>query len=227
MAASVALSALRTRVRFEADMVSSTRATDADINRLINTHLAKLYDALVAAGPSDYYMTATTITTVAGTISYSLPADFRSLIGVFSQDSATRLREIQEVPEGTLAAFDAPQGTYNLTLRYVAAPPVLVADGDTFDGVSGWDELIVQQVARALMRRERRDTSAFDAAVAEERDRVMRNAPKRNQSGPRYINDTESAAVWPLLSIVASINGWRLDAGNLNLYQMSAVWPWP
>lgn len=215
MAASVTLSALRARVRFEADMVNSTRATDAQITTLINTHWAELYDRLVSVGPSDYYATTSTVTIVAGTSAYALPANFRSLIGVFLNDGTNR-SEVPELPEGTRAGFDAPSAAGTLTLEYVPAPVALVADADAIDGVSGWDELVVQLCARALLRRERRDVSAFDTAIGEARQRVMNCAPKRNSTGPRSIQDVEA-------TYAASAFAWRLTGAFLNVYSSTVA----
>jgi len=225
MASPVALSALIARIRFEADMVNSTRATDAQITTLVNTHFAELYDRLVAAGPSDYYLATTTLTTIAGTTAYALPADFRSLLGVFLNDTATRRREVRPLQEGLRSAYDAPQAAVSLTVEYVPTAPVVAVGTDTLDSVSGWDELIVQLCARALLRRERRDVSAFDRSVAEARERVMSSAPKRNQDGPRFINDVEACESYPLYGIETSVNAYRLAGGNLHLYSIALIYP--
>ncbi len=210
-------------------MVNSTRATDANINALINVHLAEFYDRLVAAGPPDYFATSTTVTTISGTTAYALPTDFRSLVNVYSNVTSTRKREIPPLQEGYRGAFDAPQGVYDVTLKYVASPPVLTSDSTVgtglLDGISGWDELVVQLCARALRRREGRDVSSFDAAVNEARARVMANAPKRSQAGPRYVHDTEEADYWSIYSLSPSVDAWELSAGYLNLYQLSPGYP--
>jgi hypothetical protein len=225
MSASVTLLALRDRIRFEADMVNSTRATDAQITRLVNTHWAELYDRLVSCGPPDYYASTSTVTTVAGTIAYALPADFRSLIGLFINNSSTRRRELRPLPEGLRAGYDAPSGVVSLTLEYVPAPVTLALDADTVDGVSGWDELVVQLCARALLRRERRDVSAFDRAIEEARARVMANAPKRAMDGPRFVNDVEAGEDWRTRDADAEVHAYRLSAGSLMLYTVASVWP--
>jgi hypothetical protein len=222
MSANVTLLELRDRIRFESDMQNSTRATDAQINRLINTHRSELYDRLVAAGPPDYYATTGTVTTIVGTIAYALPADFRSLLGVFRNASSTRRKEVRPLVDGQRASYDAPASVEAFTLEYVPAQASLTLDADTTDGVSGWDELVVQLCARALLRRERRDVSAFDRAIEEARSRVMANAPKRDASGPRFVHDVESAEC---SSFYDDVTAYRLSAGNIHLYALSADWP--
>ena len=227
MGAPVTLTQLIARVRFEADMVGSLRATDTDITTLLNTHWTELYDRLVQSGPPDYYKSTSTISTVSGTTQYALPGDFRSLIGVFVQDSSTRLREVNPMREGHRAAYDAPQGVYTIKLDYVPVPLLfdIAYPSTSIDGVSGWDELVVQLCARALMRRDRRDTSQFETVIGELRARVMSNAPKRDASGPKYIKDVDAADSWPLYGVVQNIDAWTLQGTYINLYQTSPVWP--
>jgi len=225
MAASVTLANLIARVRFEADFQNSQRATDADITQLINTHYAELYDRLVASGPPDYYKSSTTLTTVAGTLGYALPADFRSVLAVLASDTASgRLFPIHPMREGQRGAYVPPQGVYPVVVEYIPTPVVLVLTTDTIDGVSGWDELVVQLAARALMRRDRRDTSQFDVSVSEARARVMSNAPKRDSSGPRYVQDVEESDNG-LYAGFQGVNAWTLNGTTLNLYQTSPSWP--
>lgn len=225
MAASVTLTNLISRVRFEADFQNSLRATDADITQLVNTHYAELFDRLVASGPPDYYKSSTTLTTVAGTLGYALPADFRSILAVLKNDTAgNRLFPIQPMREGQRGAYVPPQGVYPVVVEYIPTPAVLVAGTDVVDGVSGWDELVVQLCARALMRRDRRDTAQFDTTIGEARARVMSNAPKRDSSGPRYVQDVEESDNG-LYAGFQGVNAWTLNGTTLNVYQTSPSWP--
>lgn len=210
-------------------MVNSKRATDAQINILINTHLAEFYGKLVESGPPDYFSTDYALTTTPGTIAYALPSDFRSLISLCIKDD-TRRRPVYSLRAGTLAQYDAPQSAVQLELRYVPAAPKLTTDADavtgSVDGVSGWDELIVQLCARALMRRERRDTSAFDIAVAEKRAEILSQARDRSLGGPKYIQDIdEEFTTRSRWTSDYSIDAWSLRAGYLDIYQGSSVYP--
>ena len=217
MAAFVTLTELIARVRFEADMVSSTRASDTEITRLINTHWGELYDRLVASGPPDYYKSSVLMTTAAGTSAYALPGDFRSLLGVYVpyNGSATRLLPVSPMNHMNRECYDAPAGAYSVTLEYIPIPVLFTISIPTaaIDGVSGWDELVVQLCARALLRRDRRDVSSFSEAIAECRARVMSNAPKRDAAGPKLVGDIESASPSSLYATGRSVDAWSLQGG--------------
>src|SRR5688500_500539 len=61
-----------------ADQVGITRNTDAVLAYQINQLIAQLWGMLVAVDP-DRFLVATTISTTAGTKSYTLPAAFMSM----------------------------------------------------------------------------------------------------------------------------------------------------
>ncbi len=79
----ITLAQLRLRARERADMVNSTFVTDAadSLDSWINEGAQKLHDLLVSAYGNDYVEKSSTLTTVAGTTDYALPADFYKLLG--------------------------------------------------------------------------------------------------------------------------------------------------
>jgi len=221
MASNVTLLELRTRARELADMDNSEFWTNTRINARVNAHAADLYDKLVAAGPPEYYATDATLTTVSGTLASSLPATFRSLVGVYAQEgSTTKLREIYPIRGGTRLAYDAPQGAYNVTLRYVPAMTALSGDADTLDGVSGWEELIVLLCARDMRIKEDSPVDDLMMAIARMEGRIVANAPKRG-GGPRFVRDMddEEAPYWASNPIC----GYELRAGSIELFQRSPL----
>src|SRR5678810_431163 len=90
MARTVTLGKIRGLARLYADQrpADETNAfvnavgttTTAGVNDLINLALCELYDLLVKAGGTDYYRTVDTISLVAGTALYSLPATFYQML---------------------------------------------------------------------------------------------------------------------------------------------------
>ena len=211
-------------------MANSQLASDADITRLINTSLTELYDLLVEAAPPDYYLDTTTVTTVAGTTAYTLPVDFRSIVTVLAPDgSSGRLRAVEMFDDSYRSRYIAPQAALDLTVEYVKAPPVLVDDADTFDGVSGWDELIVLLVARQLLRKQRRDVSMLDVGINEMRQRIQSLAPQRQMAGPLMIRDVEFGREYPYIQWGQTVDAWRLvgsgSTATLQLYSLSSVYP--
>jgi hypothetical protein len=223
MAANVTLLTLRTRARQRANVENSQFVTDAEVTSLVNAGIARLYNDICRAVPR-YYSTDYTITTVAGTISYALPAAFRSAQGVYAQEATDYYRPLASISDVDRAAMRAPSGAYTIILRYTPAPPVLALDADTFDGISGYEEFVVAFVARAILTKEEADISAVQLELDEARRDVLDNVGARDQGAPVYVTEVENITSWPYPYQMA-VNAYQLRAGYIDLYSLKPIFP--
>lgn len=223
MASTVTLLQLRTRARQLADVEGDPNITDVELTDLANRHVTEVYDALVDAGPPEYYASTTTIATIAGTKLYALPADFRTLLEVYAQESSIDVRLIHPVRNGERGKFRTPTGIWNVEVEYIPGPPVLVNNGDTFDGVSGWDELIANLMARDVMVKREADPSVVINTIDRMNARIAMRARNRDRGHPKYTTDMdEQYGAFPWSSTTNSrISGYRLRGGNIELYEPS------
>ena len=76
MARNVDLQTLRLMVRRRADIENDPFHPDSEIDDYINESIAELYGKLVLARGDEYYATSVAGTTVGGTRTVALPADF-------------------------------------------------------------------------------------------------------------------------------------------------------
>lgn len=228
MARTVTLLELRTRARELASVQGDPNIEDTELTALANRHLPEVYDALVDAGPPDYYAATTTVTTTPGTTLYALPADFRNLLEVYAQESDAELRLIRPMEPGGRARFQGPTGAWTAILEYIPAPPVLVNDGDTFDGVSGWEELIVNLMARDVMVKRESDPSVVMNTIAMLKARIESRARSRDKGNPKQTVDADAQArIWPWsTSVTCRLACYRLRAGNIELYEPVWGMPW-
>lgn len=227
MARTVTLLQLRTWARQLASVEGNLNITDAELTALANRHLTEVYDALVDAGPPEYYASTTTVTTVAGTTLYALPADFRTLLEVYAQESSTQLRLVHPMGNGCRSNYRAPTGVWSCTVEYVPVAGTLSADGDTFDGISGWEELIANLMARDVMVKQEGDPSVVLNSIGALQARIATRARSRDRGHPRYTSDLDAqGAAYPWSSTTNSrISVYRLRAGNLELYEAQAGLP--
>lgn len=168
---------LRTSARRASDQENSLFVSDAEANDWINQSAARWYAMIAGANPHRYAQT-TTIATVSGTTSYALPANFASILGVDRHEGDRRFRlepyswqERSADPvwsdtgrcryrvQGSLGdqadgleviVFDPDPGRRTYTVHYISAPAPLAGDAETVDGVYGWDEWIVFDVASRM-----------------------------------------------------------------------------
>lgn len=225
MARTVTRLQLRTRARQLANLENATNLwPDADVNDCIDRHINECYDLFRMAGPPDYYSSTATITTVVGTTAYALPADFLDCQDLFANETGGRLRPVLPLRRGNMPFFQPPQGVYTLTLEYTPSFTTLSADGSTFDGVGGWDDLIVYLVARDMLIKHR-DSEAIammNQNITEMRARIRSMSERDNR--PKYITDIDESLtyVYPALS---QIRAYRIRGANIELYEPIVQYP--
>ncbi len=168
------LSTLRTKVREQAEMESSTFCSDAEINRYISSSYTRLYGLLVQADP-ERYMREETFAGDGTTRDFSVGSDYLGTLRVdYTDDSGERIplvrvfgRDITKISHGTVGTSVAWHPVYNTSVPttqkirllptptsgtdythcYIVAPADLTSDGTLIDGVAGWEEYIVLDVA--------------------------------------------------------------------------------
>ena len=225
MARSWTLLQMRNRARSESDMVNSTFVSDAEVNTWINSNLCEVFDMLVQAGPPDYYSVTVQFNTSPQQEAYPLPGDFRSLAVVYSVDpNSHRKRPVEVINDWAVAQYQPPQGTYTIQMRYIPVPPILNVDSDTFDGVSGWEELICSMTARDMLMKEESDVSAMLDKIERLKGRI-RTASSQRDGGPQYITNVNNARSWDWQFTDSRIGGYIVRGDNIELYE-PAFWGW-
>ncbi len=202
--------------------------TDSELNQYINNSYFELYDLLVQKYGNDYYVqTPYQFQTVGNTYLYALPSDFYKLLGVDlalsnnTNDSWVTIRPFMFADRNRYAVpnFQSFYGVTNLRYRlqgnnlwltptptagqtmriwYVPRLVELVADIDTADGVSGWDEYIIVDAAIKCLEKEESDTSVFMAQKQGLIARIEAAAENRDAGNPQVVSDTQwSNYGWP------------------------------
>ncbi len=183
--ASVTLASVRTRIRQRTDQEYSDSefVTDAELAQLINTSFNELYGLLVRHSLQRAESVQTVTATGAG--SYALNSDFFALLGVFRVEGNSKIRlprhDHRVRPStgtvgpatthrlvGMTCVFNPTptSGTYEIV--YVPVPATVEDDDDILDGVLGWEEYIVVDVAIRVLMKEESDVSDLQR----ERDRL-------------------------------------------------------
>jgi len=224
---------LRTWARELSDVENDPNITDDELNALANRHLTEVYDRLVDAGPADYYAATTSFETEDGTVEYPLEVDFRNLVGVFVRETTSSRRALMPMPNGARGNYKEPTGEWTIDVEYIPVPDALEADGDTFDGVSGFEELIVNLMARDVIKKREGDPSVVLADIARLESRIVSRARSRDKGQPKRVTDLDEIFDRPYpfgwawgygIGSASKLACYRLRAGNLELYEASGWW---
>jgi hypothetical protein len=203
------LAEMRDRVRFLGDFPNSRKFTPAIIDREVNNAVEDTWNVLITARP-DYYTLEQLVTSVAGTDSVALAGDFFRLRKVEMRDGARwrpllrvelnhahRFSDTQGRPthyrlQGTtVKLYRTPDGAYDLRVFYMPCKSTLVADGDTFDGINGFEE---HAVVGAVVKLKMREGMPAEEWVGERRrleQDVRSHADNMDSGQPFYLSGSQ------------------------------------
>lgn len=236
MPRAVTLAQLRTRAFRLANLTGSSFASQSEATDLVNTHIPEVLAELSESGPPEYQSKTVQISTVAGTFAYDLTSasvvpdqDFGWLGEVYSLETADssgqqQRRPIRSINPRERIAFSAPGGVCTVEIEYTPLPALLIGDGDTFDGLFGYEELVVALVARDMCIKQRQDYTGIQAKIDELRARIRNEATNRDKGQPQRVTDVDDVYSHRFLPGAVGIQGYRLRGNNLELYQPSAIW---
>jgi hypothetical protein len=203
----------------------AARFTTAEVNANINESIADLYDQLIRARGTDYYeQTSAPVTINDGQSLYALDAEFLSLVAIELSTGSSRYPldrfERYERPYlldenrgwmgqpyyyvltgNNIELLPTPRGTgLSFTYRYIPVAGTLAADGDAFDGINGWEEWVVVDVARKLATKESDDVliSTLSADLQRLEARIRALAGARDRFGHRHVIDVRRRRYWEM-----------------------------
>jgi hypothetical protein len=220
-AGQTSLLALRTAARQRSDMVNSQFIPDSELTGYVNSSLQELYEKILQAYGDDYWVQAASTFTTDGTNdAYALPTDFFKLLGVDLQLSGTTgwvtiwrfnfgernqysLPGIQTFLGRTNVRYRlrgnnillSPMPVSGLTFRLWYAPRFtpLVNDADSFDGINGWEEWVINDVAEKMLIKEETDASGVRALKAQQEARLVSVTQNRDAGSPATVVDVYRA----------------------------------
>lgn len=123
---------------------------------------------------------------------YSMPVAYR-LLGKSSAVAQSGNDSIKLMP--------APGGAFSCTLWYTPTPPVLVNPSDAFDGINGFEELVVLSAAiKLLSKQEQLEHASFLMGQLQlQQARIRGMAGERDAENPSRIIDVQASdelVVW-------------------------------
>lgn len=233
----VTLLQLRTSARQESDQVNSTFCTDAEINGYIRTAYQSLYGRIVQAFGNDYFVQTPaagyTFTTDGINQLFALPTSSSNqlvfkVLGVEVLVSGTT-QYVSLTPFAFAERNDywamntqIPQAGQTVRILYVPFPTLPTVDADTIDGVNGWEDSIIIDVAMKMMAKEESDISVLLVRRRAMDERLSSEIENRNatERGGRIVDVTRRN------------NGgmrWRLNGNNIWLVggNVGPSWSWP
>lgn len=214
------LGSLRLQAQQRCDRVNSTFVSTTEWNTYISQSCKELYDLLITKYGDEYYLQVPyTYTLTGGQQYYPLPSDFYKMflvevaLNTNDPNSYVTLRKFQKIQQNLwnypnvytfygitnlryriegnqIHLVPMPTGGQTLRINYAPRPPVLMADTDTFDGISGWEDYVVVDAAIKAMNKEESDVSVFMAQKQALLARITEVAENRDIGEPQTVSDS-------------------------------------
>lgn len=209
---------LRDGARQLCDCVNDGHITDAEANGWINDAIRELWRDKSVVEP-DIFLVRTTISTTAGTQSYTLPSDFQAIRRIDRVDGGNRymLTEADPLLEldfsnltstgwsvqyrvmgggiaqaSTLLYLLPDPGTTSYDVWYVQSPQALGSDDAVLDVTHGEDRYVMHAVAARMARKQQDDATPFVQEQMLARDSIMQIVRRRDSGRPKRITDIRS-----------------------------------
>jgi hypothetical protein len=205
MPRTITLAELRTDLRALTGFENVPDPSDTLLNRLLNDAITEVWDLLIQKW-DDLYTTSTTVVVAAGD-AVALPATFYKLRKLETQNGPKWVRNLPfdlDVSH-TFSTVTGKRYRYRLqganlqlsvpvaqseTFRiwYIPFSPRLSADGDLFDGINGYEQLVLQTARRTTLDRFELDTANAEKEIVRLTARIRTAADGRDASEPFYLN---------------------------------------
>lgn len=214
---------LRTEALETADLEDSQFVDAAEVGRQINNSIAEFHDRLIDVGGPSYGRTFASLSTTAGVATVALPTTFYKEYGVDVQRSASGDFEpaheldwpnrnsfdltagwnngravYYEIEGANLRFWPTPSAVHSVRLWFVPWAVELVLDGDTLDGINGFEKFVVLDTAIWLRNKQEQDISGLEKERARIEQRIMEMASRRNRSGPARPQDVRRRGAKPV-----------------------------
>lgn len=209
----VSVATLKERIRRRTDQENSGFISDAELLEYINSAYAEYY-GLITTLYEDYNVASADMTTVSDANIYNLPSNFFKMLGVdydADTDQVIELERFQFVernrfqrdgavdPSGrgiryklmgdTITLVPAPPAGKKIRLWYIPSAPLLQTDTQLIDGINGYEEMVICEVAMRIMNKQEQDAGPFVAAKNAVMARIQEEAPNRDPGTPPKVGD--------------------------------------
>ena len=217
MTATVTFAIIKNRIRFEADFENATAAVvdPTRLNEVANGAMRRVWALLLRHRP-DHCLAEAALATTANSQTVSLPAAFQQLrlleildgssyvpMSPYALGDQWRLQQAGAVAspadiryriQGTaLKLAPTPTAVYELRLYYLPTFTPLVLDADTFDGINGFEDLVIAEGVLDLLRREKMPLGEWIEKRDDLRKQIIPEATDTDDA-PFYLDGGVAAA---------------------------------
>ncbi len=235
MARSVLTAEMISRARLAADAQNDTHITDVWLYLQATALVARLWDILTMNGLGSEGIKTVFFDTVTGQQEYAIAGaiygttatgshtstmtDFYKVKTLYCNDGNGLYRPVGRVTPQEEYAQRAPDAAKLMKLCYLPCAPVWSTGSESFDGINGYEEWIVQGLAHAIRVKKADDPGQHKSIQREVEDQI-RTAANRNQDEPPRVIRRRASGQWAARTLPYSggVGGWDIRGANFELF---------
>lgn len=179
------------------DTQNDPHITDTEIYRHLTAAVAYVWDKILMSGQGTEYVKSVTFSTTPGTVEYPIATvvsagDFYSISKLYVDEGSGQLRPIDRVNPAEIQAYRAPAQVVPMKLYYVPCAPVFTTGSESFDGINGFEELVLAKAAVEIKAKKEDDATSFERTIRREEDRIQTMAKRDVGEPPRVVKKRKS-----------------------------------
>ena len=236
MARTVTLDELVSRLEKETDTENDTHLSTTEKREYIAAAASETWDHIISTGESDKHVKSSSFNTIANTLTYDLQSatyvpdtDFYKVATLYVDEGNGQRRPLMRINPAEVMSFRPVQAVVPIILYYIPTAPTFKVAGafvgsSTFDGISGWEDHVVQGAAIKVAVKKNEDSSPYRRRKMELEER-MAHMGSANWGEPARIVRRRSRAQDPWALWRQTVNAFNLRGDKLELYYLHGYQP--
>ena len=194
----VLASDLLTRLEEMTGIQGNTHFGTTEKYGILTSAVADAWDTIISAGIGTEYVKNVTFTATAGTREYSIatvvPAgDFYKVSQMCVDEGGGHFRPLTRISPAETWGYRSPIQSASMKLYYVPCAPTWTDGTESFDGINGWEELVLQIAAITIKKKVEDDYRPFAQRKMELEKRIHTMGNRNSADPPRVLRKAYTA----------------------------------
>lgn len=208
------------------DTQNETHLSDAEMYRILSSAWAETWDFILLNGIGEY-VKEQLFDTVANQRAYDLSGmggivdddDFYKLATLYVDEGSGQWRPLNRINPAEEQAYRPPAADgIHMVMKYIPCAPVIVTGTETFDGINGWEEHVLNTAAMTVMKKKQDDQGPYKQAKRELESRIQTMANRMQGEPPRVVRKRHQRSQDRYALWLNNVSCWDLRGGKLELF---------
>ncbi len=227
----VLASDLLTRLEEMTGIQGNTHFGEAEKYAILTSAVADAWDTIISSGIGTEFVKNVSFTADAGTREYDIETivtdgDFYKVSQICVDEGNGHFRPISRINPAETWGYRSPIQSATIKLYYVQCAPVWVDGSESFDGINGWEELVLNIAAMTIKKKVEDDYRPYAQRKQELEKRIHTMGNRNSADPPRVVRRAYTArrSFGYFHPYNNNVSGWDIRGANLELLYREGVY---